>query len=89
MYIYAPHIEMDDMVASGMTPMQVIVAATRNGAQFLRLNDDGTIETNKSAHANPLDNITNTRKISSDYLSVRRSTGRHFESRFDSRFESS
>jgi imidazolonepropionase-like amidohydrolase len=27
---YAPHIEMEDMVAAGMTPMQVIVAATRN-----------------------------------------------------------
>src|SRR5215471_13660567 len=31
---YAPHIEMEDMVAAGMTSMQVIVAATRNGAQF-------------------------------------------------------
>jgi imidazolonepropionase-like amidohydrolase len=70
---YAPHIEMEDMVAAGMTPMQVIVAATRNGAQFLRMTDSGTIEANKSADflvldANPLDNITNTRKISSVYL---------------------
>jgi imidazolonepropionase-like amidohydrolase len=70
---YAPHIEMEDMVAAGLTPMQVIVAATRNGAQFLRLTDVGTIEANKSADflvldANPLDNITNTRKISAVYL---------------------
>ena len=70
---YAPHVEMEDMVAAGMTPMQVIVAATRNGAQFLRLTDVGTIEANKSADflvldANPLDNITNTRKIASVYL---------------------
>jgi imidazolonepropionase-like amidohydrolase len=70
---YAPHIEMEDMVAAGMTPMQLIVAATRNGAQFLRINDAGTIEANKSADfivldANPLDDITNTRKISSVYL---------------------
>jgi imidazolonepropionase-like amidohydrolase len=70
---YAPHIEMEDMVAAGMTPAQVIVAATRNGAQFLKLTDVGTIEANKSADflvldANPLDNITNTRRISSVYL---------------------
>ena len=70
---YAPHIEMEDMVAAGMTPMQVLTAATRNGAQFLRMNDVGTLEANKSADflvldANPLDNITNTRKISSVYL---------------------
>jgi imidazolonepropionase-like amidohydrolase len=70
---YAPHVEMADMVAAGMTPMQVIVAATRNGAQFLRLPDAGTIEPNKSADflvldANPLDDITNTRRIASVYL---------------------
>jgi imidazolonepropionase-like amidohydrolase len=70
---YAPHMEMADMVAAGMTPMQVIVAATRNGAQFLKMTDAGTIEANKSADflvldANPLDDITNTRKIASVYL---------------------
>ena len=70
---YAPHIEMEDMVAAGMTPMQVITAATRNGAQFLRLTDVGTIEANKSADfivldANPLDNVTNTRRIAAVYL---------------------
>jgi imidazolonepropionase-like amidohydrolase len=70
---YAPHLEMEDMVAAGMTPMQVLTAATRNGAQFLRMTDVGTIEANKSADflvldANPLDNITNTRKIAAVYL---------------------
>jgi imidazolonepropionase-like amidohydrolase len=70
---WAPHAEMADMVASGMTPAQVIVAATRNGAEFLRMSDTGTIEAGKSADllvldANPLDDITNTRKISAVYL---------------------
>jgi len=70
---YAPHVEMADMVAAGMTPMQVIAAATGNGAQFLRMTDTGTIEANKSADflvldANPLDDISNTRKMSSVYL---------------------
>jgi imidazolonepropionase-like amidohydrolase len=70
---WAPHVEIADMVAAGMTPMQVLVAATRNGAEFLRMTDTGTIATGKNADfivldANPLDDITNTRRIASVYL---------------------
>jgi imidazolonepropionase-like amidohydrolase len=66
---WSPHEEMADMAAAGMTPMQVIVASTRNSAEFLRLTDTGTLATGKSADfivldANPLDDITNTRRIS-------------------------
>jgi imidazolonepropionase-like amidohydrolase len=70
---WAPHVEMADMVAAGMTPAQVIVAATRNSAEFLKMTDAGTVAAGKSADfivldANPLDDITNTRRISSVYL---------------------
>ena len=70
---WAPHVEMEDMAKAGMTPMQVITAATRNGAAFLKMTDVGTIEANKSADflvldANPMDDITNTRRISSVYI---------------------
>lgn len=70
---WSHHIEMEDMVAGGMTPHQVIVAATRNGANLLALKDHGTVAAGKVADfvvldANPLIDIKNTRKISAVYL---------------------
>jgi imidazolonepropionase-like amidohydrolase len=70
---WGPHLEMADMVAAGMTPAQVIVAATRNSADLLRMTDAGTIASGKTADfivldANPLDDITNTRRIAAVYL---------------------
>jgi len=67
------HQELTDMVAAGMTPAQVIVAATKNAAELLKLDQLGTIAPGKSADflvldANPLDNINNTRRIDRVYL---------------------
>jgi len=49
------------------------VAATSTSADFLGLSDRGTLATGQSADfvvldANPLDDITNTRRIASVYL---------------------
>ena len=67
------------MVTAGMTPMQVVVAATRTSAEILKLDLLGTIASGKSADfivldANPLDEITNTRRIADVYL-----RGRHID----------
>ena len=69
---WAPHQEMEAMALSGMTPMQIIVASTSRAAEFLRITDAGALQTGKSADlivldANPLDNITNTRRINAVY----------------------
>jgi imidazolonepropionase-like amidohydrolase len=70
---WAPHVEMEDMVAAGMAPADVLVAATRNAAAAMGLSNTGTIAPGKSADflvlgADPLEDITNTRRIESVYL---------------------
>jgi imidazolonepropionase-like amidohydrolase len=71
-YGYGDHHELELMVAAGMTPMQVIVAATKTPAELLKLDRLGTLARGKSADfivldANPLENIANTKKIAKVY----------------------
>jgi imidazolonepropionase-like amidohydrolase len=70
---YAEQKELELMAAAGMTPSQVIVAATSRAAEFLKLPDTGTLAPGKRADflvldADPLDDIVNTRRIAKMYL---------------------
>ena len=70
---YAEQRELELMAAAGMTPAQVIVAATSRPAEFLRLEDTGTLAAGKRADflvldANPLDDIRHVRRIAAVYL---------------------
>jgi imidazolonepropionase-like amidohydrolase len=62
------HLEMEMMVDSGLTPMQVLVSATGDAAQCHRNNDLGVIAEGRVADllvmgANPAENIRNLRSI--------------------------
>ena len=77
---YFEHWEMELMVEAGLTPMQVIQAATKNSAEALGISKDfGTLEKGKAAdlivlNENPLDDIRNTKTIHAVYLA-----GKKFE----------
>jgi imidazolonepropionase-like amidohydrolase len=69
---WTEHMELENMVAAGMTPAAAISAATKGSAEALRLDQLGTIAKGKRADfivldANPLDNIANSRRISRVY----------------------
>ncbi len=67
-------IELELLVArGGLTPMEAIQEGTKNAAQVLKLDRMGTLAAGKQADflvldANPLDSISNTRKINRVYL---------------------
>jgi imidazolonepropionase-like amidohydrolase len=70
------HRELEMLVEAGMTPMQALVAATSTPAAYLGLKDEGTLARDKRANfvvldANPLEDITNTRRIARVYVGGR------------------
>jgi len=69
---YFNHLDLESLVAMGLTPSEAIVAATHDSAAVAQINT-GTVAAGKSADfivldANPLDRISNTRKINKVYL---------------------
>ena len=66
---YSLHAELEQLVASGLSPLEALRAATVRPAEFFGIeNDIGTIDPGKRADlvlldADPLSNITNTRRI--------------------------
>ena len=71
---FGEHMELQLMVEAGMTPAQVITAATKSSAEFLGQQKDlGTLEQGKWADlivlgADPLANIRNSRQIDAVYI---------------------
>jgi imidazolonepropionase-like amidohydrolase len=70
---YLDHWEMQLMAEAGLTPAQIITAASKSSATFLAARDLGTVERGKWADllvldADPLSDIGNTRKINSVYI---------------------
>jgi imidazolonepropionase-like amidohydrolase len=66
---FSEHNELELLVKAGLTPLQVITVATKNGAALLRVSDQlGTLEPGKKASfivldKNPSKDILNTRTI--------------------------
>jgi imidazolonepropionase-like amidohydrolase len=70
------HRELEMLVEAGMTPMQALVAATSTPAAYLGLKGEGRIARDHVANfavldANPLEDITNTRRIARVYVNGR------------------
>ena len=70
---FGAHEQLDAYTRCGMTPMEAIIAGTGTNARILHVDRMGTIAAGKEASfnvldANPLESITNTRRISTVYV---------------------
>lgn len=77
---YFAHWEMELMNEAGLSPMQIITAATGSAARFLGAKDLGTLEVGKWAdlivlQKNPVDDIKNSRTINAVYIAGNRVAG--------------
>ncbi len=71
---YFEHLEMQMMADAGMQPMKIITAATKDAANCLQLKNVGSLSSGNWADfivldKNPLDDISNTKSISSVWIS--------------------
>jgi imidazolonepropionase-like amidohydrolase len=87
---YFNHIDLESMVAIGMTPAEAIVAATRDAAEIAKVNT-GMVAAGRSADftvldANPLEDISNTRRIDKVYLRGQEVDRAALKARWQARF---
>ena len=67
------HMEMQMMAEAGLSPMQILVSASKDAAEYMGLKDLGTLSKGHWADfivldANPLDDIRNVRRIAAVYV---------------------
>lgn len=70
---YFEHLEMEMMAEAGLSPMEILLSATKNMAEYLDLKDLGTLKEGNWADflildADPLEDIRNCRKISQVFI---------------------
>lgn len=70
---YFEHVELQMMAEAGLTPMQILVSATRDAAKCMGLKGVGTLEVGNNAdfvvlNENPLTDIKNSRTIESVWI---------------------
>ena len=87
---YFSHLDLESMVAIGMTPGEAIVAATRDAAEIAKVNT-GMVVAGRNADfivldANPLESISNTRRIHTVYLRGQQVDRAALKARWQARF---